>query len=340
MLPFVSIIIPSFDLSDYLVKETIPALLGQSFSRFEIIVLPDKKTTRQFPKTKIYPVIPRKGPADKRDLGVKKARGEIIAFLDDDSYPDKNWLKNALKIFEKGGGKVAGVCGPQLTPPADNWRRKVSGHVWSSWLGSGGAGVYRCSLSSRRRVDDYPTVNLLVRKKDFLKIGGFDSRFWPGEDTKLCHDLVYKLKKEIIYDPGVLVYHHRREIFGPHLKQISRYALHRGHFARILPKTSFRLGYFFPSLFLLGLIGGFIITLLFSASPAYFSFVPFWGLYLSAVLAYTGLLLATVAKVFKKEKNFHIALALVPAVFLTHLYYGFLFLKGFFDPRLTSRYHR
>ena len=333
----VSIVIPVIQLNDFLRKETIPAILKQSYQDFEIIIITDKpskeKSASWRTKTKIIPSWPKIGPADKRDLGVKKANGEIIAFLDDDSYPDKNWLKNALKIFNKGK-KIAGVCGPNLTPPHNSLGQKASGYVWSTWLGSGGAGNYRCTTAPRREVDDYPTVNLLVRKKDFLAVGGFDSHFWPGEDSKLCHDLVYKLGKKIIYDPVVLVYHHRRNIFKPHLQQIGRYALHRGHFARILPKTSLRLGYLAPSFFVLWLFGGPILIFLLEILQFCFLSIPLYLLYLLTIGFYLLLLLVTSFQVYLKERNFKLALLVIPSIFITHVVYGFLFIKGFFLKKL------
>jgi len=319
----VSIIIPLKKLNDYLRQETIPAILAQTYQNFEIIVLPDRLAKEKFPKTKIIPTWPKTGPADKRDLGAQQVTGEILAFLDDDSYPDKNWLQNALKIFAKRS-LIAAVCGPSLTPPDDNLRQKASGYVWSTWLGSGGAGPYRCKISPKREVEDFPTVNFLVRKDDFLKVGGFDSHFWPGEDTKLCHDLVFKLGKKIIYDPAVLVYHHRRQVFGPHLQQIGRYAIHRGHFARILPQTSLRLGYLLPTFFVLGLVGGTILI---------FLLAPF-SLWVIAVFVYLLALLVTAVQVYLKEKNWKLALLVMPSIFVTHFVYGILFIKGFFTPRL------
>lgn len=328
---FVSIVIPVIQLNDFLRKETLPAILKQSYQNFEIIIIPDKKSKEKFPKTKIIPSWPKTGPADKRDLGVKKAKGEIIAFLDDDSYPDKNWLKKALSLFQK---QVVGVCGPNLTPPYNSLGQKASGYVWSTWLGSGGAGTYRCTVASRREVDDFPTVNLLVRKKDFLAVGGFDSHFWPGEDTKLCHDLVYELGKKIIYDPEVLVYHHRRNIFKPHLQQIGRYALHRGHFARILPKTSLRFGYLIPSFFVLWLFGGPILIFLLEFFQLYFLSIPLYLLYLLTISLYLLLLLVTSFQVYLKERNSKLALLVIPSIFITHVVYGFLFIKGFFLKKL------
>jgi glycosyltransferase involved in cell wall biosynthesis len=336
---YVSVIIPVKKINDYLRQETIPAILKQTYQDFEIIILPDRPSKEKFPKTKIIPTYPKTGPADKRDIGAKKAKGEILAFLDDDSYPDKNWLKNAIAIFKNPSSQspnfyiskslyvssIAAVCGPTLTPANDNLRQKASGYVWSTWLGSGGAGTYRCAISPRKEIDDYPTVNFLVKRKDFFAVGGFDSHFWPGEDTKLCHDLVYKLGKKIIYDPKTLIYHHRREVFGPHLEQISRYAIHRGHFARILPKTSFRLGYFLPTIFVLGLISGFFLSFI----HPLFKFI-----YLSAIGVYLILLLATAIQVYLKEKNLNLALLVIPSIFITHVVYGTLFIKGFLSPRL------
>ena len=319
-----SIIIPVKEINDYLRKETIPAILKQTAQNFEIIILPDRPTKEKFPKTRIIPTFPKTGPADKRDIGARCARGCILAFLDDDSYPDKRWLKNAEKVFGENKDYVA-VGGPSLTPPKNNIYQKASGFVWSTWLGSGGAGTYRASIGARRLVDDFPSVNLMVRKKSFRQIGGFDSHFWPGEDTKLCYDLVYKLGKSIVYDPKVIVYHHRRAVFRDHLKQISRYAIHRGHFARIYPKSSFRFGYFIPTFFTFGLIIG----------PLIFSVIPFAKyLYFMTLFIYFCLLSVTMIYIYFREKKAVLAMLSGVSIVVTHLVYGALFVIGFFTPRL------
>ncbi len=321
-----SIIIPVKEINNYLRQETIPALLEQTEKDFEIIIVTDKPSPEVFPKTVILPSYPKTGPADKRDLGAKKAGGEILAFLDDDSYPQKDWLEKALLNFSQNS-KISGVGGPTLTPPNDNLYRKASGYVWSTWLGSGGAGTYRCAISSRRGIDDYPTVNFLVRKKDFWKVGGFDSHFWPGEDTKLCHSLIYELKKEIVYDPQVIVFHHRRPVLRAHLEQIARYAIHRGHFAKILPKTSLRLGYLLPSFFVLGLFFGLILVIIFRS---------FWlmAFYFLLSTFYFFLLFLTGFSIFLKEKNLKLAGLSMFSIVVTHFVYGILFIKGFFSQKL------
>ncbi len=307
--PLVSIVVPCRKINDYIYHNLIPSLGKQSYKNFELILIPNK--------------LCKKGPAAKRDLGVKKAKGEIIAFIDDDAYPAPNWLKSAVKLLKNP--QLTAVCGPGLTPPGNNLYQQVSGLVWQTWLGAGGTGTYRNQPGKKRLIDDYPTFNLIVKKRDFVKIGGFNSHFWPGEDTKLCHDLVYKLKKQIIYDPKVLVYHHRRPIFIPHLKQIARFGLHRGHFARILPKTSFRLEYFIPSIF--------VIWLLVLPWSFAFTFVHF---HLILAASYLGLLLLTAVQIFLKKKVLKLSLLLIPTLFLTHLVYGIMFIKGLLSKSLKQ----
>ena len=351
--PLISIVIPVKKISNYLRKETIPALLRQSYQNFELIILPDKPIKEKFSKTKIISTWPKIGPADKRDIGAQKAKGTILAFIDDDAYPDKDWLKNAITIFKTSNERVSAsghassskrsisaVCGPGVTSPNDPFLAKISGWMWASFLGSGGAGQYRCWPGKRCEVDDFPTFNLIVKKSDFKKVGGFDSRFWPGEDTKLCHDLVYKLGKKIIYDPKVLVYHHRRKIFIPHLKQVGRYGLHRGFFTKILPKTSKRIGYFLPLLFTAGVLLGPIAYLLFIILKFFLLARIIVIIYLSVTGIYFLGLLASGFWVFLKSKNLLAAILVMPTIFISHLFYGIMFFKGLTKKAVKSKFTR
>jgi GT2 family glycosyltransferase len=188
----------------------------------------------------------RVGPASKRDMGAKYANGDILVFLDDDSYPEKNLLKIAAGYF-LDESNVA-LAGPAITPPDNTFWQRVSGVVFLSKF-SGGAPERYIPVGKSRPVQDWPSVNLMVRKKDFLDIGGFDCPYWPGEDTKLCLDLIKKKNKTIMYVPELKVWHHRRAGLAAHLKQIGAYGLHRGYFSKIHPETSRKIKYFIPSFF-------------------------------------------------------------------------------------------
>lgn len=312
-----SIIIPFKVPTPYL-YECLENIQIQSYSDYEVILLPDKQEKFTYSKSTVVPT-GNVGPAQKRDLGAKSAKGEILAFIDDDAYPDRDWLRNSAGYFKDT--HISAVCGPGVTPSSDDIFRQAGGWVNSLWFGSGGAGTYRFIPQKKRRVDDYPSMNFLVRKDDFEKAGGFDTHFWPGEDTKFCHDLVYIFNKKIIYDPEVLVYHHRKPLFLPHLRQISRYALHRGHFARILPATSFRTGYIIPSLFVAFILFGYFIS---------FITWEFKFFYLSLITLYIFLLGVNTVSVLSKTRNILVAVLAGCGIFLTHVIYGLLFPVGFF----------
>lgn len=305
--PYFSIIIPIRIENKYLSK-TLKKLKNQTFKNYEVLVITDK-------------ISKSPNPAYKRNLGSKIAKGKYLCFIDDDSYPDKNWLKNIHKLTTKHSD-YSGFCGPCLTPPDNNIYQKASGLVWTSILGSGGAGVYRNSIKKARFVDDYPSVNLIIKKLDFKKVNGFDVKYWPGEDTILCLKLTHNLDKKIYYHPSILTFHHRRNILIPHLKQISRYALHRGHFVKIFPKTSFRIGYFIPSIF----------TLYLFSLPIHQLFLP--------IYLYIFLLIFTFLSFLFTKNNFLLSILATISIPISHIVYGLYFLKGLIKRNIYFTPHK
>jgi cellulose synthase/poly-beta-1,6-N-acetylglucosamine synthase-like glycosyltransferase len=314
--PLVSIIIAVKKLNENL-KECLKHCLELDYPDYEIIVLPDEELHLSFPKIRVIPTR-EVSPAEKRDMAAGEARGEILAFLDDDAYPVRDWLKQAAEHFKDE--EVAAVGGPAVTPPKNNLRQKASGLVYENILVSGPHG-YRYKKSRRRYIEDYPSCNLLIRKDVFTKLGGFDTKFWPGEDTKLCLEIVHKLGKKIIYDPNVLVYHHRRELFVPHLRQVKSYALHRGYFVKKFPQTSLKLPYFLPSLWVLFVLSGLILGFYYPVNLVFFL----------CLLAYLLLVLA-----FSVKGGIKMTLLVFSGLILTHFAYGIYFLKGLFSKKLRE----
>jgi GT2 family glycosyltransferase len=322
--------------------ECLEGIQKQTYKNFEIILVCDYQVALNFPKLRQKFFGHYVGPAEKRDIGAKMAKGEILAFIDDDAYPSEGWLKNMVPHFKDP--KIAGVGGPGVTPPNVSWQETASGWASASPAG-GGIYTYRFLSNNKQFVDDYPSMNLAVRKTDFDKVGGYDSNFWPGEDTKLCLDLTHKLGKKIIYDPKVLVYHHRRPLLLPHLRQNGNFGLHRGFFARILPETSLKLIYFLPSILLLGLI--FIltspITLVIARrysdvaislhqvrSLGLYSFaLYFFILFLNSLWIYSVIARSEATRQSHSTKALPQAFLSIPIIFITHLWYGARFLQGF-----------
>lgn len=319
-LPFVSVIIPLKAFNHY-IREAIQHYERLDYPTFEIIILPDGEEKEILSKKLDVRVIPSGpvGPAEKRDMGAKVARGEILAFTDDDAYPDAQWLKNAVDLL-LSDERIGAVGGPGVTPESDNFWQRISGNVYASPWMSGGYRKRYTPVGGVHEDYDLPSVNLIVKKHVFEVVGGFDSTYYPGEDTKLCLAIKKKGYK-ILYSPEVVVYHHRRNLFPFHFRQIAHYALHRGFFVKHYPETSLKLVYFLPSLFVVGLFAGWLVCY----------FVPLlWWVYAGVLAIYTiggfGLLYGKGIK----EK-----IVTFGAIFLSHVVYGVYFVKGLFKKELT-----
>jgi len=104
---FVSVIVPTYNRAD-LISETIESILNQTYKNFELIIVDDgstdntEKVIRKFKDNRIkYIKTDYSGvPARPRNIGIKKAKGEYIAFLDSDDMwlPEK--LEKQIKVFQ------------------------------------------------------------------------------------------------------------------------------------------------------------------------------------------------------------------------------------------------
>jgi glycosyltransferase involved in cell wall biosynthesis len=318
-----SIIIPFGKIGTYL-RETVRHVVQLHDVDWELILVPDEPTPSEWDDDRIRILESgRVGPAAKRDMAARASRGEILVFIDDDSYPAADLLDVARRYLDDSG--VAAIGGPALTPPEDGFWQRVSGTVFLSRL-SGGAPERYVPIGSVRAVQDWPTVNFMVRRADFLAVGGFDTSFWPGEDTKLCLELT-RAGNRILYVPELIVWHHRRGSLVTHLRQVGAYGLHRGFFAKRYPETSRKPAYFLPSLFVIFAPTSLVAFAL--PGPARWVFVGGWALY--------ALALAKALVDFLAHERLPIALCAVWYTVCTHTVYGVRFLQGLlFKRRLVS----
>lgn len=319
-----SFIIPVKKINDY-IRESVPHILEIKRNDFEILIYPDKVSSESWDRTKQIGT-GSVGPAEKRSLAIRDSLGEILIFIDDDAYPEKSFLDIMDQDFENKN--IVAVGGPAITPKEDTFWQKVSGAVFLSPL-SGGFPERYAPIGKKKVVSDWPSVNLSVRKNAFKDVGGFDSEYWPGEDTKLCLDLIESSNGKILYDPELISFHHRREGLLKHLKQIGGYGLHRGFFAKKFPETSFKLKYFIPSIFSSFILLGLLLSFYSSSIRSIF----FMGL-----LVYSLALLKALFDILKFEKSIIVALFSLYYIFLTHIVYGFRFIQGFlFTKNLKSK---
>ena len=329
--PFVSVVIACPN-GSWMLDECLEALRSQTYREFEVVVLPDGELKPSGNYGYPLHVVPtgKVRPAEKRNAGIGKSRGEIVAFIDDDAYPDSRWLENAVKYFAEP--TIGALGGPGVTPPGDGFWAKCGGRVYENIFVSGNYRYRYLGGRVRKDIDDYPSCNLFVRKDVLESIGGYRTDFWPGEDTLLCEDIVCKAKKRIVYDPWTLVYHHRRPLFAAHLRQLGRYGFHRGYFVKRFPVTSCRFSYFVPTLFVLYL----------SAVAAFFLFRDFIGggdlgpkaAVVSSPLMFYALLTACTTVSLNPFRWLVSELG----VFLSHVWYGIQFMRGLFARRAPCEF--
>jgi cellulose synthase/poly-beta-1,6-N-acetylglucosamine synthase-like glycosyltransferase len=306
--PLVSIIIPCKNIDAY-TRECIEYCRQLAYPNFEIILLPDYSA--ETIEGVIIIATESVPPGVKRNIGVKNSNGEFCAFIDNDAYPRSDWLSNALKSFEDQ--EVGGVGGPGLTPEADVFMQKAGGYVMSSFMVGNLASRYK--TKSCFESDDIHSCNFVSPKAVVEAAGGWNEKYWPGEDTLMCL-AIKKLGKKLIESSDVVVYHHRRSLFKPHLKQVSRFGEHRGFFVKKFPENSIKLTYFFPSL----LVSSFLVGLLISLFFPFFIYVVMFAV---AVYLVSSLIAAAL-----QVQSIKLLIYVWLGIIVTHIIYGSFFLSG------------
>ena len=216
------------------IEKCIESLFKQDFDgEYEVIVvdgMSDDGTYEMLEKLqKKYKFIllknPKKNAAAGRNMGIKEADGDIIAFIDGDAMAYPDWLSNIYEELEKNE-EVAGVGGPDLLPDNAPFISRAIGYVMTSPLARGGKlnpSTQHTMMEKKLYVEHIPTCNLALRRKIFDEVGMFDESFVKGQDLELS----YRIKKagyKLLYVPSIKVIHHRKENIKQFSKQIYKWA--------------------------------------------------------------------------------------------------------------------
>lgn len=203
--PFVSVIVITKDRRDDL-KKAIQSLreLDYPQDKFEIVIVEEGDEPQKIEGVK-YVFIPRlnKGFGYARNIGIKNAKGEIIAFTDDDCIVDKNWLKELAKPFQDN--EIMGVAGGVLVKDCN-----LIGYA-ENVLGFPNGGLMRIHNSGGKAVEtkELSTCNCAYRKEVFEKLGLFrEDTKYSGEDYEFAKRVVRNYK--CVFYPKAIVYHKSR----------------------------------------------------------------------------------------------------------------------------------
>ena len=210
--PVLSIIIPVYNEWEYTVN-CLKSICENTQADYEVIVVDDAsrdETTKVLSKVRNLHLIKNDenvGFLESCNRGAKASRGAYILFLNNDAMVTKGWLTPMLETI---GREDVGAVGSKLIYH-DGTLQEAGGVVWNdgSCLNFGRwDDPEKPEYNYTKEVDYCSGACLLVKKKLFDKIGGFDERFKPGyyEDTDLCFSLSI-LGYKVIYQPMSVVVH-------------------------------------------------------------------------------------------------------------------------------------
>jgi GT2 family glycosyltransferase len=188
-----------------------------AYPRFEVIVVNDGSTD-DTPKIVAEYVGVRmistenRGLSAARNTGWQNAGGEIVAYIDDDAYPDPHWLQYLACRFMTGDW--VGVGGPNIAPPGD-------GAIAECVANAPGGPVH--VLLSDIEAEHIPGCNMAFRRDALAAIDGFDVRYRAaGDDVDLC----WRLQERggaIGFHAGAMDWHHRRNSLRMYWRQQKGY---------------------------------------------------------------------------------------------------------------------
>ncbi len=204
-MPRVSVLIPALNSASTL-GATLDHLAEQSHRDFEVIVVengPDRlgrsAVEARIPGATHLEFESAMLPHRAINRGLDFAQGELLAFTDADAYPAPDWLEQLLAAQAERGPVIIGA----VADYGNGWISEAA-HLckFDKWLPGG----------SPRLVEEGPTVNMLIERSAFERVGPF------AEDTIHADtDLSWRLRRDgcsLWFEPKAVVAHHHRHTFG------------------------------------------------------------------------------------------------------------------------------
>jgi GT2 family glycosyltransferase len=241
--PLATVVVPTCGRPDVLGR-CLEALTSLDYPDYEVLVVDNAP---HLPGTKEavaaygagnrrvrYVAEPRRGASNARNRGLTEARGQIVAFADDDVVVDRGWLKALAEGFldEQVAGVTGLVVAGELETPAQIWIEQYGG------FGKGcrrqrfdRAGFETEEGGEFRQVQGAPGflypyspgvfgsgANMAFRTDVLRLLGGFDPLLGAGGTVLAGEDIDVLLRvvlggRAIVYNPAAIVWHrHKRDL--------------------------------------------------------------------------------------------------------------------------------
>jgi mycofactocin glycosyltransferase len=218
----ISLIIPTCNRRESL-RRTLASLERLAPAPQEVIVVDDASddgtsdmVAAAFPHVTLLRRSTRGGPAAARNQGVRAARGELIAFTDDDSIPPVDWLARHAAYYSDP--RVGAVGGPSIPPRPNFFDKFDMARDLSFYFGE------PRRIESITGWEGLGTGNMTVRRSLFDQVGYFDEAFLTGADPEFSRRVVRLGGHTLILDPGIVVDHLKVHNWRSYL----RMRFHRG----------------------------------------------------------------------------------------------------------------
>lgn len=213
--PRVSVVVCSYN-GGRTLDQCLRSLLELDYPDYEVILVDDGSTDDTRAIASRFPTVraihqENQGLSEARNVGLRSATGEIIAYTDSDCFVDPHWLTHLVHQLQSCD--AAAVGGPNLTPE-DGW---LAACVAAS------PGQPTHVLENDHIAEHIPGCNMACRREALEAVHGFNPRYrTAGDDVDLCWRL-QQANRWITFAPGAFVWHHRRQSPRAYLRQQAGY---------------------------------------------------------------------------------------------------------------------
>jgi GT2 family glycosyltransferase len=246
-IPTVTVIVTTYskERANHLL-DCLQSIRKQTLEPKEILLVLDNPELKSFyasklpQEVKVLTSVDSWGSSFARNTGIREARGEVVAFIDDDATADKDWLKNLAENY--ASSEVVGVTG-FVAPVWQNGQRPYWFPEELDWV----IGCSHKGLPPEKSFVRNPIgCNMSFRKEIIDKVGYFEGRFGAQPSRLLMRSEEAELSLRIlranpdgriIYDPSAIVYH-KVPTTRTRMKYIMRRSFYEGFSKRVLEESS------------------------------------------------------------------------------------------------------